>query len=104
LDGDRVRLAIFLLKGNTYHWWKTVRRGYASHAAITWEEFQRIFYEQFYPMSVLEYTHKFNELSKFALELISTEEEKCRRFEEGLWLNIQAVVIANTYPTMRALA
>ncbi|CAL2254313.1 unnamed protein product [Prunus armeniaca] len=22
-DGDRVRLAAFLLKGNAYHWWKT---------------------------------------------------------------------------------
>ncbi|CAL8167521.1 unnamed protein product [Prunus armeniaca] len=55
-------------------------------------------------MSVLEYEHKFNELSWFAPELIPTEEEKCRRFEEGLWLDIQAVVTATTYPTMRALA
>lgn len=55
-------------------------------------------------MSVLEYEHKFNELSRFAPELIPTEEEKCRRFEEGLWLDIQAVVTATTYPTMKALA
>lgn len=65
-------------------------------------EFERIFYEQFYPhsyrdpkqnkflrlkegaMSVLEYEHKFNELSRFAPELVPTEEEKCKRFEEGL--------------------
>ncbi|KAH0976489.1 hypothetical protein GBA52_026208 [Prunus armeniaca] len=55
-------------------------------------------------MSMLEYEHKFNELSRFAPELISTEEEKCRRFKEGLWLDIQAVVTATTYPTMKALA
>ncbi|CAL2246803.1 unnamed protein product [Prunus armeniaca] len=102
--------------------WKTVRRGYANHAALTWEKFQRVFFDQFYPrsyknvkkseflhlkqgqMSILEYKHKFNELSRFAPELITTEEDKCTRFEEGMWLDIQAVVTATTYPTMRALA
>ncbi|BBH02493.1 hypothetical protein Prudu_013073 [Prunus dulcis] len=121
-DRDRVRLAAFLLKGNAYHWWKAVRRGYANPAVLTWEEFQRVFFDQFYPhsyknekkseflhlrqgsMSVLEYEHKFNELSRFAPELVTTEEDRCTRFEEGLWLDIQAVVTANTYPTMRALA
>ncbi|CAL8169358.1 unnamed protein product [Prunus armeniaca] len=48
-DGDRVHLATLLLKGNAYHWWKTVRRGYANPAALTWEEFQRAFFDQFYP-------------------------------------------------------
>ncbi|XP_034218951.1 uncharacterized protein LOC117630321 [Prunus dulcis] len=119
---DRVRLATFLLKGNAYHWWKAVKRGYENPAAIHWEEFQRVFSEQFYPpsyrhakkseflylkqgsMSVMEYEHKFNELSRFAPELVATEEDRCRRFEKGLWWEIQAVVTANTYPNMRALA
>ncbi|CAL9001523.1 unnamed protein product [Prunus brigantina] len=55
-------------------------------------------------MSVFEYEHKFNELSRFAPELVTTEEDKCTRFKEGLWVDIQAVVTATTYPTMRALA
>ncbi|KAI5321303.1 hypothetical protein L3X38_030374 [Prunus dulcis] len=119
---DRVRLATFLLKGNAYHWWKAVKRGYENPAAINWGEFQRVFSEQFYPpsyrhakkseflylkqgsMSVMEYEHKFNELSRFAPELVATEEDRCRRFEEGLWWEIQAVVTANIYPNMRALA
>lgn len=41
-------------------------------------------------MSVLEYKHKFNEISRFALELIPNKEEKCRRFEEGLWLDFSS--------------
>ncbi|KAI5338241.1 hypothetical protein L3X38_017512 [Prunus dulcis] len=119
---DRVRLATFILKGNAYHWWKAVKRGYENPAAIHWEEFQRVFSEQFYPpsyrhakkseflylkqgsMSVMEYEHKFNELSRFAPELVATEEDRCRRFEKGLWWEIRAVVTANTYPNMRALA
>lgn len=55
-------------------------------------------------MSVLEYEHTFNELSRFSPELIPSEKEKCRHCEESLWLDIQVVVTANTYPTMRALA
>ncbi|CAL8992829.1 unnamed protein product, partial [Prunus brigantina] len=55
-------------------------------------------------MSVAEYERKFNELSRFAPELVATEEDRCRRFEGGLWWEIQVVVTANTYPTMRALA
>ncbi|CAL8135565.1 unnamed protein product [Prunus armeniaca] len=120
-DGDQVPLVAFLLKGNAYHWWKTVPRGYADPIAVTRAEFQRV-YKQFYlhsywnakkskflhlkqgSMSVFEYEHKFNELSRFAPELIPTEEEKCRRFEKGLRLDIQAVITATTYPTMKALA
>lgn len=48
--------------------------------------------------------NKFNELSRSAQELIPTEEEKCRRFQEGLWLNIQVVVTLNPYHSMRVLA
>lgn len=55
-------------------------------------------------MSVLEYEHKFNELSRFAPKLVAIEEEIYRRFEKGLWLEIQVVVTANTYFNMRALA
>ncbi|CAL8081452.1 unnamed protein product [Prunus armeniaca] len=84
LNGDRVQLATFLLKGNAYHWWKTVRRGYASPAVITWEEFQRIFYEQFYP-------HSYRNAKKFEF----------LHLKQG---PISVVVTANTYPTMRALA
>lgn len=55
-------------------------------------------------ISVREYKHKFNKLFKFAPKLIPNEEEKCRCFKEGLWLDIQVVVTASTNPTMKALA
>lgn len=117
-----MRLAAFLLKGNAYHCWKTVRGGYNSLADITWGEFQRIFFVQFYPhsywnakkiefqqltqgaMTVFEYEQKFNELSRFAPDMVATEEERCMRFENGLWLDIQGKVTTTPYSTMRALA
>lgn len=39
LDEDIIQLAAFLLKENVYHWWKTIRRGYANSTSITLVEF-----------------------------------------------------------------
>ena len=35
-------------------------------------------------MSVIEYQREFTRLSKYAQEMLITEEEKCRKFEDGL--------------------
>ena len=43
-------------------------------------------------MSVTEYQREFTQLSKYALEILVSEEEKCRRFEDGLNNHIQAHV------------
>ena len=43
-------------------------------------------------MSVTEYKRKFTRLSKYAPEILVSEEEKCRRFEDGLNDHIRAHV------------
>lgn len=55
-------------------------------------------------MTVIEHEHKFNVLSKFAIELNPNEAEKCRRFEQGLWVEIRIMPATSTYPSMRAFA
>ena len=35
-------------------------------------------------MSVIEYQREFTRLSKYAPKMLVTEEEKCRKFEDGL--------------------
>ena len=40
-------------------------------------------------MTVAEYSLKFTQLSVYALNLVSTEEEKCQKFEEGLAYDIR---------------
>lgn len=54
-------------------------------------------------MTVLEYEYKFNELSRYP-KLVPNKEDKYKRFEGGLWNEIQTVAIAVTYPSVRALA
>ena len=44
-------------------------------------------------MSVIENQREFTRLSKYALEMLVTEEEKCRKFEDDLNDYIQAHVI-----------
>ena len=41
-------------------------------------------------MTVMDYRDKFTQLSRFAPTMVATEEERCRRFEWGLNLNIRA--------------
>ena len=43
-------------------------------------------------MSVIEYQREFTQLSKYAPEMLVTEEEKCRKFEDGLNDHIRAHV------------
>ena len=47
-------------------------------------------------MSVTEYQREFTRLSKYALEMLFIEEEKCRKFEDGLNDYIRAHVIGST--------
>ena len=44
-------------------------------------------------MNVTEYLREFTRLSKYAPEMLVTEEEKCRKFEDDLNDHIQAHVI-----------
>ena len=44
-------------------------------------------------MSVIEYQREFTRLSKYTPEMLVIEEEKCRKFEDGLNDYIQAYVI-----------
>ena len=43
-------------------------------------------------MSVTEYQREFTRLSKYAPEMLVTEKEKCRKFEDGLNDHVQAHV------------
>ncbi|KAH7838670.1 hypothetical protein Vadar_029706 [Vaccinium darrowii] len=80
---------------------------------ITWAEFEVKFEDQYFPnsykdqlreqfekleqgtMTVSEYAVKFQSLSRFAPELMNTEERKCKRFVKGLDSNIRRFVMSS---------
>ncbi|XP_058180087.1 uncharacterized protein LOC131298627 [Rhododendron vialii] len=78
---------------------------------LTWAEFETLFEDQYFPetsrenlreqfekleqgnMTASEYVQKFQSLSRFAPELVVTEERKCRRFEKGLHNTVRRMVM-----------
>ncbi len=45
-------------------------------------------------MSVVEYEREFVRLSRYGREIVPTEAQRCRRFEEGLNDNIKVMITA----------
>ncbi|KAG5536038.1 hypothetical protein RHGRI_023734 [Rhododendron griersonianum] len=87
------------VQGEAHRWWLQQRE---REQNMNWTRFKEIFYEKYFPqtlkdnkctefinlkqgnMTVSEYDKAFTDLSQFAPHMISTENLKARRFEEGL--------------------
>ncbi|XP_031121034.1 uncharacterized protein LOC116024251 [Ipomoea triloba] len=111
----KLGVTIPLLQGNAEHWWGVTRASYPDGDHITWEEFKRVFYRNFFPdsvrrvleneflnlvqgdMTVLEYAHKYIELGEFFPIYMSNEETKANRFENGLRSTIRNHMSSNVY-------
>ena len=108
---EKLECATSLLQDEAYQWWVSVTRTAPSKRVI-WEffldEFKKHYVGRIYlnnmrrefhnlkqrQMSVTEYQREFTRLSKYAPEILVSEEEKCRRFEDGLNDHIRAHVTA----------
>lgn len=102
-DTEKVKLAAFTMKKEAGYWWEDKVRTYpeATHT-WTWIHFKEQFDGKFLPyharndlrlrfyelkqgnMTVDQYSAKFMELSRYAPEVICTEELKAERFVQGL--------------------
>lgn len=113
----KLGVTIPLLQGSAEHWWGVTRASYPDEERITWEEFKRVFYRNYFPdsvqrvleneflnlvqgdMTVLEYAHKYLELGEFFPIYMSNEETKADRFENGLKPMIRNHMSSNVYHT-----
>jgi hypothetical protein len=104
-----------LFQGSASYWWESVERKLAGSTPITWDVLKKEFENYYLPqsfrdvkmieftrlmqgnMSVADYESKFIELSRFAPSLVSSEWDKCRRFEQGLKEYIRSSVVANIH-------
>ena len=98
---ESLECATALLQDEAYQWWISVTRT-TPPESITWKFFLDEFKKHYVgricfsnmrrefhnlrqrQMSVTEYQREFTRLSKYAPEILVSEEEKCRRFEDGL--------------------
>ncbi|XP_020259062.1 uncharacterized protein LOC109835498 [Asparagus officinalis] len=94
-EEEKVDYAVYMLKECAYGWWQiqyfpsTVRKQKE-------QEFRKL--EQC-DKTVAEYEEEFTYLSKFATHLLGKEEDRARRFKEGLRPDIRKVVSAFELPT-----
>ncbi|KAG5516424.1 hypothetical protein RHGRI_037215 [Rhododendron griersonianum] len=98
-ETHKVVLATYNFEGEAHRWWLQQRE---REQNMNWTRFKEMFYGKYFPqtlkdnkctefinlkqgnMTVSEYDKAFTDLSQFAPHMISTENLKARRFEEGL--------------------
>ena len=91
----KVGLATFLFDGEADHWWESIKRR-RDISVLTWGEFDQIFQDKYFPESVrdrmkadflalrqgsttvVEYERRCTELSRYAMEFISTEDKSSK--------------------------
>ncbi|XP_047943038.1 uncharacterized protein LOC125189854 [Salvia hispanica] len=122
---ERFDYAVSLLQCDAYYWWETVPQAMIQPPVLSWDDFLREFSNKYMPavycdekqkeflslkqgaMSVADYEVKFTQLSRYASALLPTEQDKCRRFEDGLIYEIRSKITPSdlhTYNDLRAAA
>ena len=114
-EEDKLRIATYMLRGGARDWWKSIKGRQTRGTILTWEDFRREFFVQYYPevyldqqrkrflglrqgkMSVAEYEATFTQLSRFSEGFMRGEVERCRFFLNGLNLEIKAKVGTQHY-------
>ena len=104
----KVKFAVFQLEGSVRDWWRIIDQKWDLEGTLrTWENFKSDFKSKFIPilvqekkeeefinlkqgnMTMVQYEARFTKLSKYALDIVKTEEKRKRRFLQGLTLEIQ---------------
>ncbi|XP_038887045.1 uncharacterized protein LOC120077214 [Benincasa hispida] len=102
-EEQKLQCAAFVLINNVKRWWRSAQRIIeASGGQTTWDQFKERFYEKYFSahvrynkqaefmnlkqrtMTVEEYEEKFDKLSCFSPNLVSTEAKRVERFVQGL--------------------
>ena len=108
-EEDQVEVAKIQLQDVVRNWW--LAKEARLDKPITWDQFSKSFYDRFFPTtaqkemeeqfirlqqwnrSVDEYAAEFLRLSRFAPYMIADEEKRASRFQQGLQMDIQVLLI-----------
>ncbi|XP_057246742.1 uncharacterized protein LOC130589489 [Beta vulgaris subsp. vulgaris] len=114
----RVGQAVLYLKDEADLWWRENGARLSAAEGFNWEAFVIVLRGKFYPaflrkqkaqefinlrmgsMTISEYYSKFIALSRFAPEVVATEELKAQRFEQGLTDEIQLGLGGETFTSL----
>ena len=114
-DENQVEVAKIQLRDVARTWWLAEEA--TLEKPITWDQFSKGFYERFFPAtaqkemeeqfirlqqrnrSVDEYAAEFLRLSRFAPYMVSDEEKRASRFQQGLKMDVQMFLIPQQLKT-----
>nr|GFD14543.1 zinc finger, CCHC-type, retrotransposon Gag domain protein [Tanacetum cinerariifolium] len=105
-DAFKTRLAVYKFEGNALAWWKSYKQtkgGDAWLVTVTWADFKKLFFLQFFPRAEqerlkreyhsirqtssetsMEFMQRFLRLAGFLGAAAGTEEEQAKNFQWGL--------------------
>ncbi|KAK8941069.1 hypothetical protein KSP39_PZI010425 [Platanthera zijinensis] len=110
-EDQKVMLAAYQLKGLAKSWWMREKEGMVG--GCTWASFKEILMRKFLPsverdrlmndfihlkqrqLSVSDYEIEFSKLSRFGPSLVSSEEDRVKRFLGGLRSDVQQLAVAH---------
>ncbi|KAK8913645.1 hypothetical protein KSP39_PZI023490 [Platanthera zijinensis] len=110
-EDQKVMLAAYQLKGLAKSWWMREKEGMVG--GCTWASFKEILMRKFLPgverdrlmndflhlkqrqLTVSGYEIEFSKLSRFAPSLVSSEEDRVKRFLGGLRSDVQQLAVAH---------
>ncbi|XP_057473033.1 uncharacterized protein LOC130761541 [Actinidia eriantha] len=117
-DAQKISFVAYMFVGEAHEWRLLTSE---REPNMTWERFQAIFDDKYFPqalksktlkefihlkqgnMTVMAYEAKFMELARYAPYMMDTEEKKARNFEDGLRGNIKSRLELLRLPTSAEL-
>nr|GEW88002.1 hypothetical protein [Tanacetum cinerariifolium] len=84
-DAFKTRLAVYKFEGNALAWWKAYKQAKGGDAwlvTVTWADFKKLFFLQFFPRA--EQEHLKREYHSIRQPAAGTEEEQAKNFQWGL--------------------
>ncbi|XP_073157162.1 uncharacterized protein [Henckelia pumila] len=118
-DADKVRCAVYMLKGDADLWWESASRG-VNLTTLRWTDFQRMFFSKYFiedvrssmirdfmslrqgDKIVVEYIRQFERGCHLVPLIADSAPEKMRQFIEGLRAEIKHDVCMADVPTYEA--
>ena len=122
-QADQFDFTVSLPQGDAYDWRETIPGATTQPLTLIYEDFLREFRDNYMPevyrdekqreflnlrhrtMTVAEYEVRFTQHSHYAPMMVMTDQDRCRRFEEGLHYDIRSrLTLSNvrTYQDIRA--
>jgi len=117
-DRYKVALTTYHFEGEAEFWWGTVKPR-VGEDPITRDRLVELLDSKYYPrdvqrtkereflclkqghMTVMEYAARFNELSRFTMHQVNTEDRKMDHFEQGLRGDIKSVIAGQTFTSFQ---